>query len=363
MKYKKLFSPLQSGDLTLKNRIIMAPLTRMRAGEDFSPTELNAEYYAQRASAGLIITEATQISQQGQGYLNTPGIYTDQHEAAWKRVVDGVHANDGKIALQLWHVGRISHSKLQPGETLPVAPSAVPVTESTSRIPKDGGFERVLCDGPRALTLDEIPGIVNDYTNAAIRAKCAGFDAIEIHSGNGYLLNQFLSTNTNHRNDIYGGSLENRARILLEVIDAATAIYGAGRIGVRLTPNGIFNEIQDTDAEEMTEYLARAFSQRGLAYLHIAEPDWAGGEPLTDTFRQEIRKNFTGSLFFCSHYTAERADKLLCEDIADAVAFGRLFLANPDLPERFRLNAPLNEPDSSTFYCGGAEGYTDYPAL
>lgn len=363
MHYPTLLSPVQVGELHLPNRVIMAPLTRMRAVVDCVPNPLAAQYYSQRASAGLIVTEATQISPQGQGYLNTPGIYTDQQEAAWKTIVERVHARQGRIALQLWHVGRISHSALQPGRALPVAPSAIPAPSATARIPTEGGFARVLCDGPRALETEEIAGIVDDYRNAAIRAHRAGFDAMEVHAANGYLLNQFLSTNTNVRTDRYGGSLENRARIVLEVVDAVSSVFGAGRVGVRLSPNGIFNDIVDTDAEAMTAYLTQEFSARGLAYLHIAEPDWAGGEPLSDAFRQSIRQHFQGTLIFCSHYTAARAEQLIADGTADAVAFGRSFLANPDLPKRFAQNAPLNTADNATFYGGGAEGYTDYPFL
>ncbi len=363
MNFPLLLSPVRAGDLQLANRVIMAPLTRMRAVEGGVPSPLAADYYSQRASAGLIVTEATQISQQGQGYLNTPGIYTDEQEAAWTAIVERVHARQGRIALQLWHVGRISHSALQPDGALPVAPSAISAPSATARIQFGNGFARVPCDGPRALETDEIAAIVNDYRSAAVRARGAGFDAIEIHAANGYLLNQFLATNTNHRTDSYGGSLENRARIVLEVIDAVVPVFGAGCIGVRLSPNGIFNDITDTDAEAMTAYLAQEFSRRGLAYLHIAEPDWAGGEPLSDGFRQAIRKHFQGTLIFCSHYTAPRAEQLLAAGTADAVAFGRPFLANPDLPQRFALNAPLNAADNSTFYGGGSAGYTDYPFL
>ena len=363
MNYPQLLSSVCVGDLKLPNRVIMAPLTRMRALPGSVPNPLAAEYYSQRASSGLIITEATQISRQGQGYLNTPGICTDKQEAAWKGIVERVHSRQGRIALQLWHVGRISHSALQPGGALPVAPSAIPAPSATARVQAVGGFSRVPCDGPRALEISEIAEIVYDYRQAAVRARRAGFDAIEIHAANGYLLNQFLATNTNHRSDRYGGSLENRARIVLEVLDAVTPVFGPGRIGVRLSPNGIFNDIADTDAEEMTAYLAEAFSLRSLAYLHIAEPDWAGGEPLSDGFRHAIRERFTGTVIFCSNYTPSRAEQLIGTGTADAIAFGRLFLANPDLPKRFLLNAPLNDPDATTYYGGGAVGYTDYPFL
>ncbi len=359
--YAKLLSPVRIGSMMLPNRVLMAPLTRMRAGPGYVPSDLASLYYSQRASAGLIITEACQISQQGQGYLNTPGIHTDAQEQGWSKVTRAVHDKGGRISLQLWHVGRISHRNLQPNGAAPVAPSAIAAETATARIPKGDGFERVPCDPPRALEVSEIRSIVTDYLKAAERAKRAGFDAIEVHAANGYLLNQFLSTNTNTRQDEYGGCIANRARLLLDVIDAVTPVFGADRVGVRLSPNGIFNDIRDTDARAMTLYLADAVSQRGLAYIHVAEPDWAGGEPLSDAFRQEIRTVFCGALIFCSNYTAHRAEDLIATGVADAVAFGRLFLANPDLPERFAIDATLNTPNPETFYCGGAEGYTDYP--
>jgi N-ethylmaleimide reductase len=362
--YPHLLSPLTVGAVTLKNRVWMAPLTRMRAGEGGVPHALNATYYAQRATAGLIVTEATQISQQGQGYINTPGIYTDAQEAGWKNVVQAVHDADGHIALQLWHVGRISHSSLQEDQQAPVAPSAVPTQRAkVVAYNAEGQVGQVRCDDPRALALSEIAGIIGDYRQAAQRAQRAGFDLVEVHAANGYLLNQFLSTNTNLRTDVYGGSIENRARIVLEVIDAVSEVMGADRVGIRLSPNGIFNDIQDTEAEATALYLAEALTQRGIAYVHIAEPDWVGGPPLTDVFRQQLRQAFPAALIYCSGYTAERAEATITAGLADAIAFGRSYIANPDLVQRFATQANLNVAHEATFYGGDGTGYTDYPTL
>jgi N-ethylmaleimide reductase len=362
MPYEKLFTPMSLGRLRLPNRLIMAPLTRMRAGSGDVPQALNALYYTQRANAGLIISEATQVSRQGQGYLNTPGIYNDEQEAGWKQVVQAVHEAGGRIALQLWHVGRISHRSLQENGAAPVAPSAVPTVRAKVVALQNGTVAQVRCDEPRALRLDELPGIVEQYRQAARRARRAGFDAVEIHAANGYLLNQFLSTNTNIRSDAYGGSLENRARLVLEVIDGVVQEMGdAGRVGIRLSPNGVFNDIADTESEAMALYLLQAIEQRHLAYVHIAEPDWAGGAPLSQGFRQQLRAAYSGALIYCSGYDAEKAEKLLQSGLADAVAFGRLYIANPDLAHRFAHQATLNVPNEATFYGGGAAGYTDYP--
>ena len=362
---KKLLSSLTIGNKTLPNRVLMAPLTRSRAGQPGDvPNALNVEYYAQRASAGLIVSEATQISRQGQGYALTPGIYTDAQEAGWKNVVQAVHAKNGHIALQLWHVGRVSHSLLQENGAAPVAPSAL-IAKNTECfvIQRDGKAENVPTETPRALALEEMPGIVTQYRQAAVRGKRVGFDFLELHAANGYLLHQFLSTNTNQRTDAYGGSLENRARLTLEALDAMIDVMGAAQIGVRLSPHFAGFDMADTEAEASALYLAKAFSQRGVAYLHIAEPDWAGGPDLTDEFRAQLRAAFNGSLIFCGNYNAADADALVAQGTADAVAFGRLFIANPDLVERFRQDAELNTPDSATFYGGGAHGYTDYPTL
>ena len=361
----KLLSPLKIGKTLLPNRVIMAPLTRSRAGQPGDiPNALNAEYYTQRASAGLIVTETTQISRQGQGYALTPGIYTDAQEAGWKKVVQSVHAQYGHIALQLWHVGRISHSLLQENGAAPVAPSAL-IAEGAQCfvIQPDGTAENVPTEMPRALATDELPGIVAQYHQAAVRGKRAGFDFLELHAANGYLLHQFLSTNSNQRSDAYGGTLENRARLTLEALDAVIAEMGADKVGVRLSPHFAAHGIADTEAEASALYLAKAFGARGIAYLHIAEPDWAGGPELSDAFRAQLRATFTGTLIYCGGYTAAEADALIDQGKADAVAFGRPFIANADLVERFRQGAQLNTPDRSTFYGGGAHGYTDYPTL
>jgi len=360
---KLLFTPIQVGTTRLDNRVVMAPMTRSRAGAGDAATALNASYYAQRASAGLIITEASQISQQGQGYAWTPGIYSAAQVAGWKTVVDAVHAKAGHIALQLWHVGRISHPLLQPGNADPVAPSAIQAKSQCFVIQPDGTPANVPTTLPRALEAAELPGIVIDYVNAAKGAVQAGFDFVEIHAANGYLLNQFLSSNTNQRSDAYGGSLENRARFVLEVIDAVIRGIGASKVGVRLSPQGVFNDIDDPESTKMALYLANALTQREVAFLHIAEPDWAGGEPLSQAFRLQLREAFAGTLITCGGYNATTAEALLGANLVDMVAFGRPFIANPDLVRRLRENAPLNEPDPNTFYGGAEAGYTDYPSL
>lgn len=365
MPLDHLFSTMPVGAVTLNNRMIMAPLTRSRAGQPGDvPTELNAEYYAQRASAGLIITEASQVSRQGQGYAWTPGIYTDAQEKGWKQVVEAVHAKDGKIAIQLWHVGRISHHLLQANAQAPVAPSPIRAENSQSFvILSDGTPANVPCDTPRALASAEISGLIDDYVRAAKRAQRAGFDLLEVHAANGYLLNQFLNPNSNQRCDQYGGNQENRARLLLEIVDAVSEVVGADRIGVRLSPGGVFNDMHDPDGEAMALYLAKALTGRGIAYLHVIEPEFTGGQALSAEFRRDLRLAFPGRLIYCGGYTAEKAEAVIAAGIADAIAFGKAFLANPDLPERFRHSAPLNEPDMTTFYGGGAKGYTDYPTL
>ncbi len=363
--YDHLLSPVQAGSLTLSSRVIMAPLTRSRASQPGDvPTEMNAEYYAQRAGAGLIVSEATQVSQQGQGYAWTPGIYSDEQEAGWKKVTDAVHARGGRIAAQLWHVGRISHPLLQAGGAAPVAPSALVAENSKCFVvQEDGTPANVPTATPRALESAEMSGIVEQYRQAAARAKRAGFDLVEVHAANGYLLQQFLSTNSNQRTDAYGGTLENRARLALEAVDAAIGEIGAERVGVRLSPHFVAHGIADQDPEASALYLAAELNRRGIAYLHIAEPDWAGGAELTDAFRRQLRAAFGGMLIFCGGYSAAEGDALIASGIADAIAFGRPYLANPDLVERFRAGAALNTPDQSTFYGGGEHGYTDYPTL
>lgn len=361
---KTLFSPLSVGALELPNRVVMAPLTRSRASQPGDvPNAMNARYYAQRATAGLIVSEATQISRQGQGYAFTPGIYTDAQERGWQIVTDAVHAAGGRIALQLWHVGRISHRALQEGGQAPVAPSALRSDTGESFVVLPEGPKRVPCDAPRALDTAELPGIVADYARAAERALRAGFDMLELHSANGYLLQQFLSTNSNQRTDQYGGSLGNRARIVLEAMDAIIAVAGAERVGVRLSPHFTRHDIKDEQTEAIHLYLAEEFSKRGVAYIHIAEPDWAGGPALTDAFRKQLRAAYSGRLIVCGNYTAESAAARIASGLADAVAFGRPFIANPDLVARFQHGAALNKPNSATFYGGGEAGYTDYPAL
>ena len=360
----KLLSPFHPGGITVPNRIVMAPLTRSRAGEGDVPTELNAQYYAQRASAGLIVSEGIQISQQGKGYAFTPGIYTDAQETGWKKVVDAVHARGGRMSAQLWHVGRMSHHSLQEGGQLPVAPSAIAAENSKCYIIlPDGSGAFAPVDTPRALKTEEISGVVAQYCQAALRAVRAGFDFVEEHAANGYLLQQFMSTSANKRTDQYGGTLENRARLTLEVLDALCDAVGSKRVGLRLSPDFNINGIHDDSSREMTCYLAKACDKRGIAYLHIAEPSWVGGESLDTVFRQQIRACFTGPLIFCGGYTPAFAEETIEAGLCDMVAFGRMYIANPDLVERIRQGGPYNTPDSTTFYQGGAKGYTDYPFL
>lgn len=355
----KLFDPVKLGDLELANRVLMAPLTRNRAHDDGTPAEMAETYYRQRASAGLIFTEATQISAMGKGYIKTPGIYDDKHVAAWKRVTDTVHAEGGRIFVQLWHVGRISHTSLLPEGRNPVSSTDKAADASTYT---DNGFEAV--SKPDALTEEGIRETISDYVTAAKAAKAAGFDGIEVHAANGYLLEQFLMDRVNDRTDAYGGSVENRMRILDEVLDAVSEVWPADRIGVRLSPLGQFNDVSDSDPAGHYEYIVEQLDKRGLAYLHMVEQA-PGAE--TDATQAEIlkrlRAKWTGSYIVNGGYDGDTAARAVAEGHADAVAFGRLFIANPDLPQRVRLNAPLNDGDSSTFYGGGAEGYIDYPFL
>ncbi|MGO1625607.1 MAG: alkene reductase [Halomonadaceae bacterium] len=364
MAHESLLTPVNLGSLTLPNRIIMAPLTRART-PDSVPGPLQQTYYGQRAGAGLVISEATNISPTARGYVYTPGIWTDEQEAGWKQVVDAVHARGGRMALQLWHVGRVSHEMVQPDGQPPVAPSALKGEGAQCFVEfDDGSAGQHPTSTPRALETEEIAGVVDDYRKAAVRARRAGFDMIEVHAANAYLLNQFLATGSNQRSDRYGGTLENRARFPLEVIDAVAEVFGPERVGVRLSPFIEIFGLTDDEPEAMAFYLAEEFSRRGLAYLHINEPNWAGGDiTLNDDFRRGLRERFNGSLMFCGFYDAERAERIIGAGIADAVAIGRPYIANPDLVERFHVGAELNEPDHATFYGGGAEGYTDYPFL
>ena len=360
-----LFTPLTVGTQTLPNRVFMAPLTRLRSIEPGDiPTELMGEYYAQRAGAGLIISEATQISFQGKGYAGAPGLHTPAQIAAWKAITARVHAQGGHMAVQLWHVGRISHPELQPGKQLPVAPSALPVNTRTTLRDDAGQPVRVDCPVPRALETHEIPGIVEDFRQAAANAVEAGFDYLELHAAHGYLLHQFISPESNQRTDQYGGSLENRVRLTLEVVDAAVAEAGADRVGIRISPLGTVSGLGNGENEvEDALYLIEQLNQRKLAYLHISEPDWVGGASYTETFRDAVRARYQGVIVGAGGYTQEKAETLIAKGYIDAAAFGRDYIANPDLAERFRQGAPLNEQRTELFYGGGAEGYTDYPTL
>jgi N-ethylmaleimide reductase len=354
-----LFTPIQVGPYTFPNRIVMAPMTRNRAGPGNVPRDLNVEYYRQRASAGLIITEGSQISPQGVGYPATPGIHSAEQVAGWKRITDAVHAEGGHIFMQLWHVGRVSHPSLQPGGALPVAPSAIKPAGEASTYEGPQAFVQ-----PRALELDEIPGVINDYLVAAENALDAGFDGVEIHSANGYLLDQFLRDGTNQRTDKYGGSIQNRVRLLLEVMEAVTAVWGGGRVGVRISPLQPFNDMYDSNPEALFSYVVQQLNNFELAYLHVTEmgkesPGAAG--PEFDLLK--LRKIYRGVYITNAGYDRERANAALVAGEADLIAFGVLYIANPDLPERFAKNAPLNTPDPDTFYGGNAEGYTDYPVF
>ncbi len=351
-----LFSPITLGDLALPNRIVMAPMTRNRAGEGNVPTEMNARYYAQRASAGLIISEASQVSPRGSGYPGTPGIHSEEQVAGWRLVSDAVHANGGRIFLQLWHVGRISHPSMQPDNALPVAPSAIrPAGEAMTY----DGMQAFVT--PRALETEEIPALVEEYARAASNAKTAGFDGVEIHAANGYLLDQFLRDGSNTRDDAYGGDIENRLRLLDEVVNAVIAAWQANRVGVRLSPENQFNDIRDSRPQETFNAVVDRLSRHGLAYLHVLEGDMLGSESVVDY--TELKRRFGGPYIANNGYTRERAEQALRQQQADLIAFGRAFIANPDLPARLARNAALNEPDPATFYGGGEAGYTDYSTL
>jgi len=363
-----LFDPLQVGNLHLPNRIVMAPLTRNRAPGAI-PTPLMAEYYAQRASAGLIISEATAVSAQGQGYADVPGLYGTEQLDGWKQVTHAVHEVKGRIVVQLWHVGRVSHVDLQPGSGPPVAPSAITAKTRTYLI-KDGVGSFVPTSEPRALEANELPGIVHDFRHAARHAvTTCGFDGVEVHGANGYLLDQFMKTGANHRRDDYGGTIENRARLLLEVMRAVAGEVGGGRTGLRLSPVTPANGIDDENPQALFEYVIKQLAPLHLAYLHIIEGATAGPRDIPDrpfdyvalrnAYRQAGGK---GAWMVNNGYSKALAEQAL-DAGADLVAFGRPYISNPDLVERLRRNAPLAEPDSKTFYGGGAHGYTDYPAL
>lgn len=365
-----LFSELRTGSLTLKNRVVMAPMTRSRAGQPGNlATDLMAKYYEQRAGAGLIITEATQVSPQGQGYAWTPGIHSATQVESWAKVTQKVHRAGGKIALQLWHVGRISHSALQPENALPVAPSAIKAKGNAFIVDENNQPKFVPFETPRALDTKELPGIVLDYVSAAKNAISAGFDAVEVHGANGYLLDQFLNTSSNVRTDNYGGSIENRARLLLEVVDAVVLAVGADRTGVRISPYGTFNDMHMEDAEDLFSYLVQQLNERGLAYLHVIDPrsqldlSVAANQRKAKRLLELIRKHYDGALILAGGFDGQKAVVALTEGEADLVAFGKPFIANPDLPQRLLQNAELNAWDGNTFYGGDEKGYTDYPAL
>lgn len=354
-----LFSPARFGAIDLSNRVVMSSLTRNRAGAGNVPTSLVVEYYRQRASAGLILTEASPVCPEGHGYPRTPGIHTPEHISGWKQVTAAVHGAGGRIVLQLWHVGRISHPDLQPGGALPVAPSAIrPAGQVfTGQAMKDYVT-------PRALELAEIPGVVASYAQAAHNAMEAGFDGVEVHAGNGYLLDQFLRSSTNHRTDAYGGSKENRARLLMEVLEAVCKAVGSGRVGVRLTPSTPFNDISDAHPQETFDYVVGQLNPLQLAFLDVLQG--AGGAPREQWLPfdyDRLRTLYSGNLIRNNGYDFATAQQAVTSGAADAIAFGRLLLANPDLVERFRRGAPLNAPDYDTFYAGEERGYTDYPFL
>ena len=358
MNTPTLFTPLRLGAVNAPNRIVMAPLTRMRAGPGRVPTALMATYYSQRASAGLIVTEATAISQQGPGCPNTPGIYTDDQVAGWHRVTDAVHRAGGRIFLQLWHMGRISDPSFQPDGGLPVAPSAM--APRFGQILTETGLRPYVT--PRALETAELPGIVSQYAAGAQRAKIAGFDGVEIHNANGYLLDLFLRDGTNRRTDEYGCPVANRARLTLEVTQAVTKVWGSDRVGIRFSPGGVFNDMRDSDPLATFSYVLHELNPFRLAYAHLVattEDDLRHGAAMVSL--AALRPEFQGAFIANGGFTRDTATRALTDGTADAVALGRLFLANPDLPERFRSNAPLNTPDESAFYGGAEKGYTDYP--
>jgi len=352
-----LFSPAKLGSIALKNRMVMAPLTRSRAPKETGvPQDLNATYYAQRATAGLIITEATPISAMAHGYILLPGIYTDAQVAGWKKVTDAVHAKGGKIVLQLWHVGRISHPSLLPNGVLPVAPSAI--KPAGKAFTYEGLVDFV---EPRALDASELPAIVQEYVHATKCALAAGFDGVEIHSANGYLLDQFLRDGSNKRTDNYGGSFENRARLLMEVVKAVIGVGGADKVGVRLSPVNPFNDMYDSNPQALFNYVADSLNQFNLAYLHVVEGDVGGKAQVFDFVA--LRKHFKGAYIANLAYDKARGNAAIASGHADCVAFGVPFLANPDLVERYKIDAPLNQADADTFYGGTEKGYTDYPFL
>jgi N-ethylmaleimide reductase len=354
-----LFEPFRLGDLELPNRIVMAPLTRRRATHGTNAANaLMAEHYRQRASAGLIIAEASQISQQGQGYSFTPGIYSPEQVAGWREVTGAVHAAGGRIALQLWHVGRVSHVSLQPGGGAPVAPSAI---ATTKQVAIETGF--VDCSAPRALEIEEIPGIVADYRKAARNAREAGFDGVEIHCANGYLIDEFLRDGSNRRTDAYGGSPQNRARFGLEVAEAVLQEWEPSRVGVRISPVSPVHDMSDGDPQTVFSYFVERLAALKLSFIHVIEGATQGPRDIAPFDYAALRRGFPGAYIANNAYTRELAEEALRAGRADLIAFGRPFIANPDLVERLRRKAPLAEVDRETIYAPGPKGYIDYPTL
>lgn len=358
MTNKAMFEPYTLGSLTLSNRIVMAPLTRNRASSGFVPSELTAEYYGQRASAGLLISEATQISQQGQGYQDTPGIYSQDQIEGWRKVTSAVHAKGGRIFLQLWHVGRVSHVDLQENGAAPVAPSAIRAETKTF---VNNGFTQV--SEPRALELNELPGIVDDFRKAAANAIAAGFDGVEVHGANGYLLDQFAKDGANIRTDTYGGSIENRARLMLEVTTAVVQEIGAERTGIRISPVSPANGVSSSDPQAQFNYIVDQLDALGIVYIHVVEGATGGSRDVAPFDFGSLRRRFGKTYIANNGYNLELATSHLAENKADLFAFGRPFIANPDLVERLKTRAPLATFDQATLYGGGSTGYTDYPAI
>lgn len=358
MSVSKLFDPYKLGAVTLSNRAVMAPLTRNRAVAGFVPNPLAIEYYGQRASAGLLITEASQVSQQGQGYQDTPGIYTKEQVAGWRKVTDHVHERGGHIYIQLWHVGRISHTTLQENGGAPVAPSAIRANTKTF---VGGSFADV--SEPRALELGEIPGIIDSFKRASANALEAGFDGVEIHGANGYLLDQFAKDGSNKRTDAYGGPIENRARLMIEVAQAVAAEAGADRTGIRISPVTPANDVSDSNPQPLFDHIVDQLNALKLIYIHVIEGATGGPRDNAPFDYDSLRKRFSGTYIANNGYNFKLATEVLDKNKADLIAFGKPFISNPDLVERLKLGAPLNDFDKATFYGGGAKGYTDYPVL
>jgi N-ethylmaleimide reductase len=351
--FKPLFLPYRLGNIELNNRLVMAPMTRSRALEHNVPNPIAATYYVQRASAGLIVTEATQVSPQGVGYIRTPGIHSAEQVASWKRITEAVHRAGGKIFLQLWHVGRISHPDFHGGE-LPVAPSAI---AAQGQVFTAKGPQQMVT--PRALTATELPDIVEQFRKGAENAKTAGFDGVELHGANGYLLDQFLRDGTNKRTDAYGGTIENRARLPLEVTKAVIDVWGADRVGYRISPNGAFNSMSDSDPVRTFSYMAEQLNKLGIVYLHVVDPVTDGGKRISALLHRKFNRTYIVN----GGFDLDSANSTVHSGEADLIAFGTRFLANPDLPQRYRINASLNVPDQATFYTGEDKGFTDYPFL